>query len=57
MKRLVEFTPDDRSTIRAESEGPDSTGGPVIRGGSPVDVVEKAQMGFEAATERRFMAR
>jgi hypothetical protein len=52
MKRLVEFTLDDGSTILVESEEPDSRGGPVVRGGGPIDVVEKAQMGFEAAMEK-----
>ena len=49
MKRLVEFTLEDGSTVLVESEEPDSRGGPVVRGGGPIDVVEKAGMGFEAA--------
>ena len=49
MKRLVEFTLEDGSTILVESEETVSGGGPVVRGGGPGDVIERAQLGFEAA--------
>ena len=49
MKRLVEFKLDDGTVILVESEEPESRGGAVVRGGGGIEVVEKAEMGFEAA--------
>jgi hypothetical protein len=49
MKRLVEFTLEDGSTILVESEETVSAGGPVVRGGATAFVIEKAELGFEAA--------
>jgi hypothetical protein len=51
MKRLVEFTLEDGSTLLVESEEPDSRGA-VVRGGSPIDVVEKAGQSFESALSK-----
>lgn len=52
MKRLVEFTLEDGSTILVESDEPESRGGAVVRGGSPIDVVEKAGQSFESALSK-----
>lgn len=49
MKRLVEFTLEDGSTVLVEADEPESRGGVTVRGGSPVDLTEKAEVGFEAA--------
>ena len=49
MKRLIEFTLEDGSTVLVESDEPDSRGAPVVRGGGAIDVIEKAEMGFDAA--------
>ena len=50
MKRLVEFTLEDGSTVLVEAEEPESRGGVTVRGGTvAADLTEKAEMGFEAA--------
>ncbi len=49
MKRLVEFTLEDGSTILVESDEPQSTGGAVVRGVGVAQITDKAEMGFEAA--------
>jgi Trypsin-co-occurring domain 1 len=51
MKRLIEFPLEDGGTVLVESDEPETTG-PVTRGSSPREMVEKAEQTFETALDK-----
>lgn len=51
MKRLIEFPLEDGGTVLVESDEPE-TRGPVVRGSSPSEMVEKAEQTFETALDK-----